>query len=159
MGPRGYRNRMGEASKNQELVERYLEGVASGDPEIAGLIAEDVRWLVPQSSPIGRLHEGKAAVLEMMAAGLGLYARDRPMEIEPEAIVAAGDQVFVEMTIKATTAQGASYKNHYVMVFRLRDRLIAEVHEHLDTLYAQRKLFDPAGQRSPLDRMADPSAD
>ena len=48
-------------------------------------------------------------------------------------------------------AGGANYENHYVFVFTIRDGRIAEVHEHLDTLYAQRVLFDPLGQRSPLD--------
>ena len=33
----------------------------------------------------------------------------------------------------------------------IRDGRIAEVREHLDTHYAQRILFDPVGQSSPLD--------
>ena len=73
------------------------------------------------------------------------------MDIRREAIAAEGDRVFVEMTIRATSGQGAPYENHYVMVFTLRDGRIVEVHEHVDTLYAQRLLFDPVGWRSPLD--------
>jgi len=34
----------------------------------------------------------------------------------------------------------------------IRDGRIAEVREYVDSLYAQRKLFDPAGMVSPLDR-------
>jgi len=142
---------MNEASSNQTRVERYFERVVSGDPAVAELLAEDVRWLAPQSSPVGRVHQGKPAVLALMASGVGLYDTRHPMDIQREAIVASGEHVFVEMTIVATTGAGEPYENHYVMVFRLRDGLIVEVHEHLDTLYAQRKLFDPVGQASPLD--------
>ena len=56
----------------------------------------------------------------------------------------------------ARTGQGAPYENRYVFVFTIREALIVEVHEHLDTLYAQKLLFDPVGQSSPLDS---PSSD
>ena len=68
-----------------------------------------------------------------------------------EAIAAEGERVFVELSLRATTGQGAAYRNDYVFVFRIRDGFIVEIHEHLDTHYAQRLLFDPAGQDSPLD--------
>jgi ketosteroid isomerase-like protein len=109
------------------------------------------------ASDSGRRHEGKEAVLRLMSGGVGLYDAESPMEIEREAIAATGDHVFVEMTMNARTGQGQPYTNHYVFVFRMRDGLIVEVHEHLDTLYAQRKLFDPIGQRSPMDTTAEGS--
>ena len=136
--------------RNRELALRYFERVAAGDPEVASLFCEDAVWVTPQSSPMGRRHEGKQAVLELMSGGVGLYDAASPMEIRHDAIAATGDHVFVEMTMNARTGQGEPYTNHYVFVFRMRDGLIAEVHEHLDTLYAQRKLFDPVGRRSPL---------
>ena len=137
--------------KNRALVERYFDLVASGDPEIATLFSENAVWVTPQSSPMGRRHEGKDAVLALMSGGVGLYDADTPMEIQRNAVAAEGEHVFVEMTMNARTGQGESYQNHYVFVFQLRDGLIVEVHEHLDTLYAQRKLFDPVGQKSPLE--------
>jgi ketosteroid isomerase-like protein len=137
--------------KNRVLVERYFDLVASGDPEIATLFSENAVWVTPQSSPMGRRHEGKDAVLALMSGGVGLYDADTPMEIRRDAVAADGEHVFVEMTMNARTGQGEPYQNHYVFVFKLQDGLIVEVHEHLDTLYAQRKLFDPVGQKSPLD--------
>lgn len=140
-----------EEARNLDLARLYFERVAAGDPEVASLFAEDAVWVTPQSSPMGRRHEGKQAVLTLMSGGVGLYDVETPMEIRREAIAATGDHVFVEMTLTARTGQGQPYTNHYVFVFRMRAGLIVEVHEHLDTLYAQRKLFDPVGQRSPLD--------
>jgi ketosteroid isomerase-like protein len=131
------------ARQNRALVERYFELMQSGAPEIEALFAEDACWVAPQSSPVGRRHEGKAAVLELMASGVGLYDTTQPMRIEFDAFAAEGERVFVELTLSATTGHGEPYRNHYVFVFRLREDLIVEVHEHLDTLYAQRKLFDP----------------
>jgi len=125
--------------------------VQSGDPEIGALFCEDVVWIAPQSSPVGRRHAGKSAVLALMGTGIGLYDADQPMQFAFDAIAAEGDVVFVEMTLEAKTRAGLPYLNHYVFVFRMRDGKISEVREHLDTFYAQRLLFDPAGQSSPLD--------
>ncbi len=140
-----------DRSENRALVERYFDMVAGGDPEIGTLFSQDAVWVTPQSSPMGRRHEGKSAVLALMSGGVGLYDAETPMEIRRDAIAAAGDRVFVEMTMNARTGQGEPYRNHYVFVFQIREGLIVEVHEHLDTLYAQRKLFDPVGQKSPID--------
>ena len=161
MGLRGYRNPMtdsfldnggdGSSASNRQIVEHYFDCIASGDPEVATLFSDDAVWVTPQSSPMGRRHEGKEAVLALMGGGVALYDTETPMDIRREAIAAGGDRVFVEMTMEARTGQGEPYLNHYVFVFQLRAGLIVEVHEHLDTLYAQRKLFDPIGQKSPLD--------
>ncbi len=137
--------------RNLALIDRYFELMASGDPEIAALFADDARWVTPASSPMAGPFEGKAAVLELMGGGIGLYDAEHPFEIHQDAVAATGESVFVEMTMVARTGQGEPYKNRYVFVFTIRDGLICEVHEHLDTLYAQKLLFDPVGQRSPLD--------
>jgi ketosteroid isomerase-like protein len=140
------------AQRNLDLVDRYFELLQKGDPRIAELFTPDACWLAPQSAPVGRRHEGLDAVLALMASGLGLYDTTRPMQIERTASLAGDERVYIEMTIRATTRRGEPYENHYVMAFELRDGRIAEVREYVDSLYAQRKLFDPAGMVSPLDR-------
>jgi len=139
------------AAGNRAIVERYFELMQSGDPAIAELFAADACWVAPQSSPMGRMHAGRDRVLALMSGGIELYDPSKPMDIDFEAIAAEGDRVFVEMTMAATTAAGEPYRNHYVFVFTLRDGRIVEVHEHLDTLYTQRLLFDPVGRSSPVD--------
>ena len=143
-----------DAAQNKRhlaLVDLYFERVASGDPEIASLFADDAVWVTPASSPLAGPFEGKAAVLELMAGGVGLYDSNYPLEIRQDAAAATGEFVFVEMTMTARTRQGTPYENRYVFVFTIRDDLIVAVHEHLDTFYAQRLLFDPVGHHSPLD--------
>jgi len=139
------------AARNLALVDRYFELLGKGDSAIAGLFSKDARWLAPQSAPVGRVHEGLDAVLALMESGLGLYDTSRPMKIDRTASLAGGELVYIEMTIRATTKRGQPYENHYVMVFRITNDKIVEVREYVDSLYAQRLLFDPAGQKSPLD--------
>ncbi len=157
MGPEGYRNRMNRspssslARDNLALVDLYFALMQMGDPGIAELFMENARWLAPQAGPLGRCHEGRGAVLALMASGIGLYDSTRPMQIERTAYLAGDDLVYIEMTIRATTKGGLPYENHYVMVFQIQDGRIAEVREHVDSLYAQRLLFDPVGMASSLD--------
>ncbi len=157
MGSGSYRNPMNRSSSpglardNLALVDRYFELLQKGDPGIADLFAKDARWLAPKAGPLGRCHEGLAAVLALMASGIGLYDPSHPMQIERTACLAGDELVYIEMTIRATTKGGEPYENHYVMVFQIRGDRIAEVREYVDSLYAQRLLFDPVGMASPLD--------
>lgn len=142
------------ARRNLALVDRYFELMTKGDPGIAELFTEDACWLAPRAGPLGRRHAGRDAVLALMASGIGLYDPTHPMQIERTASLAGEELVYVEMTIRATTKSGAPYENHYVMAFQLRGDRIAEVREYVDSLYAQRLLFDPVGMASPLDASA-----
>lgn len=128
-------------AENKRVVRRYFDAVRQGDPELADLFADDVSWWVPPSSPLGGLHDGKAAVLALMSSGTGLYDADHPMELAIERMLAEDDWVSVELTLDARTAAGEPYRNHYHFAFRIADGRICEVREHLDTLYAQQKLF------------------
>jgi len=138
------------AARHLALVDRYFDCVPRGDPAVAELLAEDIVWRTPASSPLPGPFEGRPAVLELMGAGVGLYDAETPLDMRCLAMAASADRVFAEMEIRGRTQAGEAYENAYVFVFTLRDDRIVEVHEHLDTLYAQRKLFDPVGQPSPL---------
>jgi hypothetical protein len=121
------------------LVCRYFEAMRAGSPELSGLLADDVSWWVPPSSPLGGLHEGKAKVLALMAQGVELY--DGPLEITIESLIAEGERAAVELVIDGRTAKGEPYHNFYHFAFRVRDGRICAVREYVDTLYAQQKLF------------------
>jgi ketosteroid isomerase-like protein len=127
---------------NKALVERYLRAMRSGDPALPELLTDDVTWWVPPSSPLGGRKEGKAAVLELMASGAGLYDPSVPFELEVEAMVADDEWVAVQLVMSARTAKGAAYRNYYHFAFRVRAGKICAVKEYVDTLYAQQMLFD-----------------
>ncbi len=145
-----------DAAASRELVRRYFDAMRSGDPSLPELLSEDVTWWVPPSSELGGTYRGREAVLGLMAGGVGLYDAAVPMQIEIEHMVADGDRVCVELVLEARTARGEDYRNHYHFAFGLRDGRICEVKEYVDTLYAQRKLFDgpPGVLRTPDERFA-----
>ena len=128
---------------HKALVREYFQRMSQGDPDVPSMLTEDVTWWVPQSSPLAGLYEGKEAVLTMMGGGVDLYDAETPMQIEIEQLVAEGDTVCAQTVITAKTAAGEAYRNQYHFVFRVRDGRICAVKEYVDTLYAQRMLFDP----------------
>ncbi len=127
---------------NKAVVQAYLRAMRRGDASLPDFLTDDVTWWVPPSSPLGGLREGKGRVLELMASGVGLYDPAVPFEIEVEEMVAERDWVCVQMTLAARTAKGEAYHNHYHFAFRLRGGRICAVKEYVDTLYAQRLLFE-----------------
>ena len=129
------------SAANKRLVRRYFDLVRAGDPTLPELLADDVSWWVPPGSPLGGLHAGKESVLELMASGTGLYDPDHPLEVTIEQMIAEDAWVSVQLVLTARTAAGEPYQNHYHFAFRVEDGRIREVREHLDTLYAQQKLF------------------
>jgi hypothetical protein len=133
------------ASDNKRVIESYFEKVANGSPEIPELLTEDVTWWVPQSSDFGGTYEGRDAVLGLLGHGVDLYDSSVPMQMDVQEMVAEGDQVCVQLVIRARTARGEAYENHYHFAFRLRDGKICGVKEYVDTLYAQRMLFAEGG--------------
>ena len=123
---------------NKQVVRRHLAASDRGDVHAQGaLLAEDVRWWIPQSGEehahIARPLEGKEAVLGLFANGDAFFT-DRHTTIDQ--IVAEGDYVAVHSHMQARTASGNDYLNQYHWLFRLEGARIAEVWEHLDTAYA-----------------------
>ena len=133
-----------DTARNKEIVRGFFAAMSRGDPKLPELFCDDIGWWVPPEANLGGLHQGKPAVLALMASGIGLYDLTTPMRVEIEQLVAEGDWVCAQLVIEARTARGEPYRNHYHFAFRLRDGRIALVKEYVDTLYADRKLFRAA---------------
>jgi hypothetical protein len=129
------------AAENKKLIRTYFKRIATGDPKVAEMLADDVAWWVPPGSDMAGTYEGKAKVLEMMGSGIGLYDPTVPMKITVEDMVAEGSSVCVQFVLEAKTAKGRDYRNHYHFVFKLRRGKIALVKEYVDTKYAHDLLF------------------
>ena len=125
------------ADANKHVVEDYFSRMAAGDPAAADLLADDVRWLVPQSSSMAGTHEGKPAVLAMMAKGVGAYSSDVPFEIDVQRLVGEDDWVCAQVEIRAAARDGTPYRNHYHFAMRVCDGRLVEVREYVDTAYVR----------------------
>jgi ketosteroid isomerase-like protein len=61
-------------------------------------------------------------------------------------MLAEGDDVVVEWTSRASTANGNPYENHCIGVFTIEDRRIKAVREYMDTGYAQHQFRSLVGR-------------
>jgi len=139
---------------NKAVVRRYFEAIEAADyPVIESLLAEKVRFWLPPSVPDGATLQNRADVMRNIRESIaGLY--DTRVGLHPDIrnLTAEGDRVAAELVIRGRSkASGRDYENHYHFLFVIRGGKIAEFHEHLDTLYAFRALFEPAGITTPGD--------
>ena len=133
---------------NKTVVRRYFKAIEEADyAAIESLLANEVRFWLPPSVPDGVEFAGRHEVMRNIVESIaGLY--DVRVGLHPEILhlTAEDDRVAAELVIRGRSkANGKDYENHYHFLFVIRDGKIAEFHEHLDTLYAFRALFEPAG--------------
>ncbi|MFN2426222.1 MAG: nuclear transport factor 2 family protein [Candidatus Binatia bacterium] len=135
------------ASENKEVVRRYFDAVNRGDmTTIAELLDDGASFWVPPSLPDGVEFRGKAMVLRLFTESVGLYDPEAGLAVELRTLTAEEDRVAVELLIRGkSAADGGDYENWYHFLFRIADGRITSIREHLDSLYAFRKLFVPAG--------------
>jgi ketosteroid isomerase-like protein len=134
-------------SENRRVVERYFDAVNRGDmATIEALLDDDATFWVPPSLPDGVEFRGKAMVLKLFTESVSLYDADAGLSVTIHSMTAEEDRVAVELVIRGRAANGgAPYENWYHFLFRVRDGHITSIREHLDSLYAFRALFIPAG--------------
>lgn len=132
---------------NKELVTRYFQAVNDGDmPTIQEILADAVTFWVPPALPDGALFEGKEKVLQLFASSVALYDTNAGMTVHLGSMTAEEDRVAVEVIIEGKAAKGgADYRNHYHFLIRVADQQIVSIREHLDSHYAFKTLFEPAG--------------
>ncbi len=139
--------------ENKAVVARYFEAVNAGDmATIDELLDDRVTFWVPPSLPDGALFQGKEQVLALFASSVALYDAEAGLAIAMGCMTAEEDRVAVELVIEGRAATGARpYRNHYHFLMRVRDGRIVEIREHLDSHYAFKTLFEPAGILTPED--------
>lgn len=142
------------AQANKALVRRYFAALEGADyAALEALLADEVRFWLPPSVPDFALLANRDDVMRNIRESIaGLY--DTRVGLHPEIrnLTAEDDRVAAELVIRGRAkANGADYENHYHFLFVIRGGKIVEFHEHLDTLYAFRALFEPAGIVAPED--------
>lgn len=132
------------ASSNKQLVLDYLSAISEGRSQDAkAAFAEDAVWKHPPSlGNKGRL-EGRERIFETyFAVDDDLFETGRrAYDFEILNAIAEGDRVAVEIRHRGTGAKGQAYETDYHVAFEVRDGLIREVHEYLDSLYVKRELL------------------
>jgi len=133
---------------NKAVVRSYFRAIEDADyATVEALLADEVRFWLPPSVPDGATLQNRADVMRNIVESIaGLYDTRVGLHPEIQHLTAEDDRVAAELVIRGRSkASGRDYENHYHFLFVIRDERIAEFHEHLDTLYAFRALFEPAG--------------
>jgi ketosteroid isomerase-like protein len=114
--------------------------------QIRPLIAPDIRWIAPPGvatavalgKPAG--FADRDSMMDFICDDFArLFVKD--VSVEVRSAVCEGDVVTVEQTLSATLCNGKPYKNHYVFVFEVRDGLVRQIREYMDTASAYRQMF------------------
>ena len=133
---------------NKTVVRRYFKAIEDADYDtIEKLLADEVRFWLPPSVPDGVEFQGRPDIMRNIVESIaGLYDVHVGLHPEIRHLTAEDDRVAAELVIRGRSkASGLDYENHYHFLFVIREGRIVEFHEHLDTLYAFRALFEPAG--------------
>lgn len=127
----------------KQVIERYLDALLAGDLDtIRDSFAEDATWTMYGELPIAGPWVGRDRIVdEFLTRAAGkLFEPGSPQFAFPT-MIADGDTVALEWQVRARTAAGAPYDNHYCGIFVVREGRIAAVREYLDSARAARLLF------------------
>jgi ketosteroid isomerase-like protein len=138
---------MTDDDRDKATARRLLDALAARDREtVSSCLTDDVVWWVPRSAAqlgLERPYVGHAAVLDLLCGPRSQY-REGTMAWEFHQVLSDGGMVATHSTLRALTAGGVPYENHYVQLYRFVDGLVAEGWEHTDTAYAFARFADGA---------------
>jgi len=116
---------MADTEENKAVVRRYMQAVVDGDIEtIEALQHPDVKWWI-----LGFGDMDRAAFTASVKSGL-IAAQERRVEIT--GLTAEGDRVAIEAWSEMVFP-GKVYRNQYHNLLVIRDGLIVEGREYMDT--------------------------
>lgn len=128
-----------------EVVRAYYAEISEGRfaEAAARLSPELVTWIIGEGSwPLGGLHDVSsmkkihAIVAERFPEGLSVTVKGLTVE---------GERVAVEAETYGTRVDGKVYNNQYHFLIVVKNGLICERREYLDTIHAKELLCDPVG--------------
>jgi len=141
-----------EANPNVDVIQRYYETYAQGDPEaLRGFFAEDIVWRIPGRGPLAGEKRGADEVLAFFAqlAKGGFRA-------EPIVLAAGGDWVIDLHRGWSTTGEG-QVDITWALAFRIEDGRIAEAVNFAFDQYAADTYWWANYPLKPIpDRLANP---
>ena len=130
------------AVSNKKLVQEFgatlFSKLLGAEADLSRFLAEDIVYWLPQSTEalgVPHKYEGKPEVLAMLSGAASEFYIPKSMEFDYHSCIAEGDRVATHFTLRARTVNGKDYENHYQILYRCKDSLIAEVWEYYDTAY------------------------
>ena len=110
---------------------RFAEAATRVSPDASTWILGEGHWPLGGHHDLTSLREIHALVQERFPGGLQVTVKDMTVD---------GERVAVEAESLGTRIDGHTYNNHYHFLIIVRDGLIVERHEYLDTIHANEML-------------------
>ena len=121
------------------LAESYFEAVCEGDAtKLRSLFSKDVLWRIPKGAipPYGGPHTRADNIIDIMLGAVPHSFKTRTQLFDVRTTLIADDVVCKETEMSAVAPDGRTYQNDYTFFFVIREGLICEIREHVDTRYA-----------------------
>jgi len=144
--------------EEKAVVQRWLRMLQGDVDDVWGgfeaVMAPDIVWTVPGTSPVSGVHRGLEAVNrdffdkcwgagDGRGGGVQGLDSDYGLKLEVEQVVALEDgRVLVTCSSDARGKNGLPYNNGYCWIIRVRDGKIAELLEYCDTVMFETAMFD-----------------
>jgi hypothetical protein len=132
---------MSQEKKHEEVVREFFKVLSTGEMEkIRPLFHPDAAWIVRvKDIPGAGEHKGRDTICDVFLAPVrGAFADGDPKTTITN-VVAQGDWVAVQSrAVGARRSDGKIYDNQYAWFVKIKDGMIYEIHEHMDSLYTSK---------------------
>jgi ketosteroid isomerase-like protein len=124
-------------SSNREIVQKWFDLIAKGDPQGAfALFSPDVSYVLKGTTPVSGTYKGlKSIVEDFFTPWRKQIVGDLVLTVDE--LIADGERVVALARGKGKTIHNVPYDNDYAFVFRVKDGKITEVLEYLDTVLVE----------------------
>jgi ketosteroid isomerase-like protein len=130
---------MSTIEDNKAVCRKFHVSIMEGKfDDAANLVAEDAVWWVQGNMVVSGFHRGRDAIKALLEP---LKALPYGVRFEFGAVTAEADRVSVEMVAHAKLGEGREYNNTYHFLFTVKDGLIVQCKEYLDTKATYEALF------------------
>ena len=125
----------------EEKALEFFAALGSGNLDAARrLMHPQMTWRVMgRGVPGAGVHVGPDAIFAFITPVRALFAPGSPA-IEPKSFLSRDGLVVMETHGGGFLKDGRPYDNHYVMIVEVRDDLIHELREYMDTWYVAKLL-------------------
>jgi len=125
--------------KNKALAREFIAALSRADSDwVLAHYADDMVLWTAGSLPISGPHD-KSEIRALMDGILSAFPTGLNFEIKT--LTAEEDRVAIEAESRGIHVSGKPYHNQYHFLMRIRDGLVVELKEYLDTLHANEVLL------------------
>jgi ketosteroid isomerase-like protein len=127
---------------NKDLIRQMWEAFTACDRQkFFAVMADEIKFTVMGTTSLSLVTHGREEMIDRVLTPLAA-ALDGEMTVAIDNIVAEGDWVVMQSRSFGKGKNGQPYNNHYAQVFRVRDGMVVEWIEYLDTAMLARILSE-----------------